>query len=61
MDIVYRFKELRRMGICESRAKLQAATEHARSTGGYVSAAMKKLEHDLHHWKETPTRSGGLL
>lgn len=61
MDIVQRYKELRSMGVGESRSKVQAATEHARSTGGYVSASTEKLERELRIAHNTPTRPGGLL
>ena len=61
MDIVQRYKELRRMGVCETRAKVQAATEQARSVGGYVSKSMEDLEQALLTAHNVPTRPGGLL
>lgn len=62
MDLVRRYRELRSMGLGESRAKVATAIEAARSAPDMtITRATQELEQALKVASETPTRSGGIL
>lgn len=62
MDLLRHYRELRSMGLGDSRAKASAAIEYARSKPDMtVKAAQQELEHLIKVAAERPTRSGGTL
>jgi hypothetical protein len=61
VNILQRYRELRSMGYGESRAKVTAAIEYARTTDKSMSYATTELEHLLKLAKEQATRPGGML
>jgi hypothetical protein len=61
-SLLRRYRELRSMGLGESRAKVAAAIEAARSAPDMtITRATQELDQLLAAEKETPTRPGGLL